>query len=91
MVSTYGARDPWAVGPLTYLLGPYVDIGHLEQSLDDCPMGGLLQLGQRYEHHRCVSGVIHLVYIANLRIQQYGYHIEVAVRDCIVHGCVALK
>lgn len=54
-------------------------------------MGGLLQLGQRHQHHACVSGVIRHVYVANFGIQQNGYNIEVGMRDGIVHGCVALK
>lgn len=54
-------------------------------------MRRLLQLGQRDEHDARVSRVIHLVYVANLGIQQYGYDVKVAMRDRIVHGRVALK
>lgn len=75
----------------TYLLGPYVDIGHLEESLNDNPMCRLLQLGQRYEHDARVSSVIHLVYIANLGIQQYGYDVKVAMGHRIMHCRVALN
>lgn len=61
-----------------------IDVAHLEETLNDGNLGFIFQLTECPEHYGRVSGLVHLVHSAHLRVEKHAYNIVVLVWNGVV-------